>query len=139
VADDPRSLGLTLRDESVTPQRLAEDTVAGEPLAEFVALTEAYSGVHERDGIFLAAGPGIARGVRLDPMSQLDLTPTLLALVGLPAALDMQGRAPAAMFTQPPALPEAPASYDGLVGQRRLVGGQEGSNEEALRALGYIE
>jgi arylsulfatase A-like enzyme len=139
VADDPRSVGLTLRDESVTPARLQEDTVAGEPLSEFVRLTEAYSGVHERDGIFVAAGPGIAQGVRVDPMNHLDVTPTLLNLVGLPAALDMQGRAPAAMFTQPPALPEAPVSYDNLVSQRRLVGGQEGSNEEALRALGYID
>ena len=139
VADDPRSVGLTLRDESVTPARLQEDSVAGEPLSEFVRLTEAYSGVHERDGIFVAAGPGIAQGVRLDAMTHLDLTPVLLNLVGLPAAADMEGRAPPAMFTQPLALPEAPASYDDLVSRRVLVGGQEGSNEEALRALGYID
>ncbi len=139
VTDDPRSLGLTLRDESVTRHRLESDTVNGEPLGEFVRLTEAYSGIHERDGIFLAAGPGIAQGVVLDPMSQLDLTPVLLNLVGLPAAQDMVGQAPPAMFTQPPALPEAPASYDALVRQRVLVGGQEGANEEALRALGYID
>jgi arylsulfatase A-like enzyme len=140
VTDDPRSIGLTLRDERVTRQRLAEDTVAGEALGEFVRLTEAYSGIHERDGIFVAAGPGVAQGVRLDPMSHLDVTPTLLTLVGLPPALDMAGRAPAAMFARPPALPEPPASYDELVARRALVGGSdEGSNEEALRALGYID
>jgi arylsulfatase A-like enzyme len=140
VADDPRSLGLTLRDERVTPQRIQEDSVGGEPLSEFVRLTEAYSGVHERDGIFLAAGPGIAQGVTLDPMSHLDVTPTLLELVGLPPAQDMVGAAPQAMFTQPPALPEAPPSYDALVTERRLLGASDtGSNEEALRALGYID
>jgi arylsulfatase A-like enzyme len=140
VSDDPRSLGLTLRDEHVTRQRLAEDTVAGEPLGEFVRLTEAYSGIHERDGIFVAAGPGVAQGVQLEPMTHLDVTPTLLTLVGLPPALDMRGQAPPAMFVQPPALPEAPASYDGLVAKRELVGGSdEGSNEDALRALGYID
>ena len=140
VDDDPRSIGLTLRDESVTKDRLASDTVNGEPLSDYVRLTEAYSGMHERDGIFVAAGPGIAPGVELDPMSHLDVTPTLLGLVGLPAAHDMEGGAPAAMFVQPLALPEAPVSYDGLVEQRRLVGtGESGSNEDALRALGYID
>ncbi len=140
VADDPRSLGLTLRDESVTRQRLDSDTVSGEPLGDFVRLTEAYSGIHERDGIFVAAGPGIGQGVVVDPMTHLDVAPTLLNLVGLPAALDMQGRAPPAMFTKPPALAEAPESYDDLVAERRLVGASdEGSNEDALRALGYID
>ncbi len=139
VADDPRSVGLTLRDESVTKQRLETDTVAGEPLADFVRLTEAYSGVHERDGIFVVAGPGLAQGVTIDPMDHLDVTPTLLTLLGLPPALDMEGQAPDALFVQPPGLPEAPASYDGLVARRVLVGGEEGVNEEQLRALGYIE
>jgi hypothetical protein len=139
VPDDPRSLGLTLRDEHVTRGRIESDTVAGEPLGDFVTLTEAYSGIHERDGVFLAAGPGIAQGVRLDPMRQLDVTPALLSMVGLPAALDMEGRVPLAMYTRPPALPEAPASYDGLLAERRLVGGHDGVNEDQLRALGYIE
>ena len=140
VSDDARSLGLTLRDESVTPQRLASDTVSGEPLADYVRLTEAYSGMHERDGVFIAAGPGIAQGVTLDPMSHLDIAPTLLNLVGLPAAQDMLGEAPPAMFERALELPEAPASYDELVAKRLLVGGGEsGSNEDALRALGYID
>ncbi len=139
VVDDPRSVGLTLRDEMVTAQRLESDTVAGEPLGEFVHLTEAYSGMHERDGIFLAAGPGIARGVSIDPMTHLDVTPTLLTLVDLPPAIDMAGVVPDAMFERFPALGEPPASYDGLVATRKLVGGQDGVNEEQLRALGYIE
>jgi len=140
VADDPRSIGLTLADERVDRARIESDTVAGEPLADFVRLTEAYSGMHARDGIFVAAGPELASGVGLDPMTHLDITPVLLSLVGLAPALDMVGQAPAAMFLRPPALPEAPASYDELVGERRLVGAQEqGSNEDALRALGYID
>jgi hypothetical protein len=139
VADDPRSIGLTLQDERVTRERLESDSVAGEPLGDFVRLTEAYSGIHERDGIFVASGPGIAQGVRLDPMGQLDVAPTLLSLVDLPASLDMRGSVPLALYAQLPALPEGPASYDDLVRQRALVGGQEGSNEEALRALGYID
>ena len=139
VTDDPRVLGLTLVDEHVPKERLATDTVGGEPIADYVAPGETFSGVHERDGIFIAAGPDLGQGVRLDPMSQLSVAPILLALVGLPAAADMVGPVPDALFTRPPALGPGPASYDDLVAKRRLVGGQEGTNEEQLRALGYLE
>ncbi|MFH1465201.1 MAG: alkaline phosphatase family protein [Pseudomonadota bacterium] len=139
VADDPRALGLTLVDEHVPGERLERDTVGGEPIADYVAPGETFSGVHERDGIFIAAGPDLGRGVRIDPLSQLSVTPILLALVGLPAAQDMVGEVPGAMFTRLPALGEGPESYDDLVARRELVGGEEGANEEQLRALGYIQ
>jgi len=50
------------------------------------------SGDHQLEGIIIAAGPAIRRGVALQQASVLDVTPTLLALLGLPVGRDMDGR-----------------------------------------------
>ena len=125
-----RAIGLTLRDEKVTADRLETDTVGGEPLSDYVVLTEAYSGVHDAAGILVVAGPAVPHGLR--DAGLLDVAPTLLGLLGLPAAEDMPGRV---LFGEE--LPRV-GSHDGLV----PVGGAalEGEvDEEALRALGYLE
>jgi hypothetical protein len=127
----PGGLGLTFRDEHIDAARLASDTVAGRPLSDFASLTPAFAGEHDRDGIWLVAGRGIAAG-RAEPMSLFDVAPTLLALLGIPAAADMPG---AVRFgTELPRVP----TYAGLVHPRDdaepvLV------NEKAMRALGYAE
>ncbi len=54
--------------------------------------TTGISGDHHPDGVLIAAGPGIRRGHRFDHASVLDITPTLLALLGLPVGKDMEGR-----------------------------------------------
>lgn len=52
------------------------------------------SGNHnlKQPGILIISGPCIKRGIELEQISILDLTPTILALVGLPVAKDMDGR-----------------------------------------------
>ena len=50
------------------------------------------SGVHEIKGIIILAGPNIKHGVRLEPASIYDVSPTVLHLMGLPVARDMDGR-----------------------------------------------
>jgi len=62
-------------------------------------------------GVFIAAGPGIARFgdvahfVQQNELEEcgaiLDLAPTVLALLGIPRAADMPGRALAALLTEP--------------------------------------
>jgi predicted AlkP superfamily phosphohydrolase/phosphomutase/tetratricopeptide (TPR) repeat protein len=47
---------------------------------------------HRPFGIFAAGGPGIHSGARVHGASILDVAPTVLALMGLPAAEDMPGR-----------------------------------------------
>ena len=47
---------------------------------------------HRPYGIFAAAGPGLKAGAQLHGASILDITPTVLTLLGLPAAADMPGR-----------------------------------------------
>jgi predicted AlkP superfamily phosphohydrolase/phosphomutase len=48
--------------------------------------------MHREDGIIFISGPGIKRGGEVDGASVLDVTPTVLALAGLPVARDMDGR-----------------------------------------------
>ena len=47
---------------------------------------------HADEGIVIAAGPNIRKGVRLPQSSIYDMTPTMLALLGLPVGKDMDGR-----------------------------------------------
>lgn len=56
---------------------------------------EAPSGMHDDapDGLILVAGDGIRPGARIENASVLDVMPTLLYLMGLPVARDMEGRA----------------------------------------------
>lgn len=51
------------------------------------------SGYHDAgpDGLALFFGPGIARGAKFQGASVVDITPTLLYLMGLPLGQDMDG------------------------------------------------
>lgn len=48
--------------------------------------------VHSFDGVWLAAGPGIAEDHQLPPLSILDVAPSLLELLGEPVPPHIQGR-----------------------------------------------
>lgn len=63
---------------------------------------EPYGGNHRDDGIIIAAGPGIAAGSRVQGASVLDVTPTILHVLGLPVADDMRGRALISLFASGP-------------------------------------
>jgi len=112
-------------------------------------------GMHDDDGILVAAGPGLRGGVVLDgvelEIDVRDITPTLLALAGLPPAMDMDGEAISALFEDSyrswvDALAvDAVSSYEGIVPPRPDGPGSSANPEldaealEKLRALGYIE
>jgi predicted AlkP superfamily phosphohydrolase/phosphomutase len=102
------------------------------------------TGVHETEkalyGVFFASGPDIAspgRG-RRRPTSVNDVTPTILAWLGLPVAADMEGRV--ASFLQV-AGAERIATYDTRPVERlgASPSGAEGEILEQLKALGYLE
>jgi predicted AlkP superfamily phosphohydrolase/phosphomutase len=102
------------------------------------------SGVHEGekaiDGILYARGPGIAPGTQVKNMSVNDVTPTVLAWMGLPAAADMDGRP--APFVQVPQLAPIP-TYDvgelSFVDPGEVPSGVEDDIVEQLKSLGYID
>jgi len=57
------------------------------------------SGSHRSNGIFFAAGPGIAQRGRLDALNLLDLAPTLLHAAGAAVPESLEGRVAQAIFT----------------------------------------
>ncbi len=67
------------------------------PLDRIVAFAtgrQRIGGVHDRapDGYFIVVGEGIRPGAAVGAASVLDVTPTLLYLMGLPVARDLDGR-----------------------------------------------
>jgi hypothetical protein len=50
-------------------------------------------GQHEPTGLLALAGPGVRRGVEIGQCSNIDLLPTMLALLDAPAPSDLPGRA----------------------------------------------
>jgi len=59
------------------------------------------SGSHRSNGIFFAAGPGIARRGRLDAVNLLDLAPTLLHAAGAAVPAGLEGRVAQEIFNDP--------------------------------------
>jgi predicted AlkP superfamily phosphohydrolase/phosphomutase len=56
------------------------------------------SGTHRREGIFMARGPGLECGLRLQGVSILDVAPLLLHSLDLAVPADMEGKMPVAAF-----------------------------------------
>ena len=50
------------------------------------------SSAHKRNGIFLAYGPGIKKGHKIENAKIYDITPTILHIFGLPIPTDMDGK-----------------------------------------------
>ncbi len=104
---------------------------------------------HEKEGIFVAAGPQIRRGEKISGLSVLDMTPTLLHYLGLPVAKDMDGRVAQEIF-EPEAAAARPIVWIETYGssergeqERAEMGASDrpaAVDDEAirrLRALGY--
>ena len=101
--------------------------------------------MHRRDGVVFIAGPGIAHGRTIGGASVLDITPTVLALSGLPVARDMDGR-PLSEVMTPEFLERHPVTYIDTydVGTGKAEGEEpvespvDDEIKEMLRSLGYI-
>ncbi|MBD3348176.1 MAG: hypothetical protein GF400_03135 [Candidatus Eisenbacteria bacterium] len=132
-----------------------ESSVASEPLivspsgdslrlSEFLTNMD-ISGSHAMDGIIIASGPPFRRGNHLEGASVLDITPTVLAALGLPVAEDMDGRVLTEAMTRT-FLAECPvttiATYETEVRAPRRSRGVQKMPEETkqrLRSLGYMQ
>jgi predicted AlkP superfamily phosphohydrolase/phosphomutase/tetratricopeptide (TPR) repeat protein len=100
---------------------------------------------HHRDhGILVLAGPGIKSDERIYGVGLLDITPTVLTLLGLPVGRDMEGRVLLEAFTEPPEIQTIP-SWEELPGEA----GRHGPNVtmapqdttlllDQFAALGYL-
>jgi predicted AlkP superfamily phosphohydrolase/phosphomutase/tetratricopeptide (TPR) repeat protein len=102
---------------------------------------------HTLDGVIIAAGPPIRAGHVTSKMNLLDVTPTILALMGLPAAADMPGRAITELIDPQagPRVAQVPVpSYDALgeplqTGTAAFESTQDPEVVSKLQALGYIQ
>ena len=105
------------------------------------------AGTHNPEGIFLAKGPGIARGVVLEQQSILDIAPTLLYSLGLPVPEDFEGDVIRAAFEpgylQARPVESGPATILHAMGTVESDEEEDADSEEKilnrLRALGYVE
>jgi predicted AlkP superfamily phosphohydrolase/phosphomutase len=101
-------------------------------------LTGGHSSPLVADGILFARGRGVWRGERVFSTSIYDVTPTVLAWLGLPVGEDMQGRV--AHFLE--ARPVATVTTHDVRPVERLGGASpevEDAIVEQLRGLGYVE
>lgn len=102
--------------------------------------------MHREDGIIFISGPGIKRGGSMEGASVLDVTPTVLALAGLPVARDMDGR-PLTEVMSGTFLERHPVVYiesyevgDASDGDSTPIESPvDDEIKEMLRSLGYIE
>ncbi|MEW6748024.1 MAG: tetratricopeptide repeat protein, partial [Planctomycetota bacterium] len=99
---------------------------------------------HDLDGVILMRGPGIKAGEELVEVSVLDVTPTLLYMLGLPVGEDMDGSVMLDAF-RPSFLTQHEirriASYEGGAPESEAVSVEENiarAMEERLKGLGYI-
>ncbi len=101
------------------------------------------SGHHRPEGILALLGPGIAPGRTIDGAGLLDVLPTLLYLLDLPIASDLEGKvlidaiAPALLRARPPRTIDSYGDSGSAAGpvdselDRNIL--------ERLRSLGYIQ
>ncbi|MBD3348745.1 MAG: sulfatase-like hydrolase/transferase, partial [Candidatus Eisenbacteria bacterium] len=104
------------------------------------------TGMHDRTAVLIAAGPAFRKGVRIEDAAVEDVTPTVLAVMGLPVPEDMDGRVLTDIIEESHlrAHPlESIASYEPLLGGRRAEptagSTMDDSIREQLKSLGYIE
>ncbi len=102
-------------------------------------------GWHRDQGVFVARGPGIRSDELVHGAGLLDITPTILALFGLPVGRDMDGRALNAIFEETPEIVFVD-SWDDVEGDcgRHPPGTRMGEADakallDQFVALGYID
>jgi len=111
------------------------------PLDALLTRERTRSGTHTPRGILVAAGAGVRRGVVLEPLDGAQVTPTLLAALGIPLARDMDG-APATALFEPGWLPAPPPpveTWDDRVPPPSAGPADPAHLEERLRGLGYVQ
>ena len=104
------------------------------------AVLERYSGVHAMEGIFAMAGSGVLPDVNLGIRDITDVTPTLLALLGLPVPSDADGRVMLEALLAPNvAIHNAPAAVRDASPSPALTPEEEAALARSLSSLGYLE
>ncbi len=101
-----------------------------------------WSGTHNLDGLFIAHGPAVRAGARLDA-GLMDVAPTVLHLAGIPVPTEADGSVLHTLFEEDSAPRRRLTETDdagGAVGPDTAYTPEEQAQiEEQLRNLGYLE
>ncbi len=98
---------------------------------------------HKLNGVVLVAGPGVRKGGSVEGAGILDVAPTVLALLGVPASRELEGTplrgafAPGAV-REPPRVERFPPARGGASGAAVQADDATDERLERLRALGYL-
>lgn len=133
----PQTTVILMSDHGFHPDHLRPRQIPAEPAGPAVE--------HRDFGIFAAAGPGICKDVLIHGLNLLDITPTLLALFGLPIGRDMDGKPALAAIEGEPQIEFIP-SWDDVAGKdgrhpadKQLDAVESAEAIRQLVELGYIE
>jgi predicted AlkP superfamily phosphohydrolase/phosphomutase len=100
-------------------------------------------GYHHRDGVFIAAGPGVRPGVHDVSLEIVDVLPTLFHLAGLPIPAGLDGTV--AKVLEKESVAALPVREWQMEAEHKtteeypFTPEEEAAIEESLRGLGYIE
>ncbi|MBI4847288.1 MAG: alkaline phosphatase family protein [Nitrospirae bacterium] len=112
--------------------------------ADILDLKPKQTGKHHEKGIFLAKGPHIKRGFKVERASVFDIAPTILRLMGIPAARDIDGKALTSILTDSflrSTQEESIESYEAgspVASRQEMTKDEEESVKERLRDMGYL-
>jgi hypothetical protein len=128
----PQKSMWSLSIEHVPPEADWDGVRVGEILlTDLVSPGRVDDGEHDGRGIVVMAGPGVSKG-SLGQVSQLDLTPTILAYLGLPLGNDMVGS------SWVPESVDRVESHDHLA-PSKSVEAKGPADMERLQQLGYVD
>ena len=115
----------------------------------FGPVTTNESGTHRPNGLAIVSGDGISSGVHNLEANVVDVTPTILSVMGIPRPSDLDGRVWHEALRYVPEEAQAPSSsvpgvLDIDVPERPIVSEWENEKDEEavmerLRRLGYLE
>lgn len=99
------------------------------------------SGDHRMDGVVAAAGPKVGADTFADPAFLVDIAPTVLAALDVPASVKHDGQVLSKVVGEEsgPAAAAAPAPVTESVSEEGLDADEAAEVEEHLRGLGYLE
>lgn len=112
--------------------------------ARMLFVPTAQSGTHRHDGILAISGRGVERNRVIWGTSVLDVTPTMLYLLGLPVAGDMMGKPIVTLLPKSGGKKRGPlviSTYESgrKFGSPAVPSAADERIKEQLKALGYIE
>jgi predicted AlkP superfamily phosphohydrolase/phosphomutase len=123
-------LTLTLRDHGFFSVRRSRQVHTTRPTV---------IGTHDPEGVFLARGPGIRQGRRVDQTHLIDIAPTVLCAMNLEIPSDLPGRPPTEIYEDGYRSPRwsSDHGFDPVSEDRTST--EEAEILARLKLLGYIE